>query len=111
MTNWLLLPPLAFGLIALAVLSLSFLAKRSSFKGPKGPGAEKAYSCGEDLEVNSFRPEYGQFFSFAFFFTIMHVAALVLATIPSGPPGYYYIAALYAAGALIGLSALVRKER
>jgi NADH:ubiquinone oxidoreductase subunit 3 (subunit A) len=110
MVPWLLIPPLAFSLILLAVLFLSFLAKKAAFRGAQGPGAEKAYSCGEDMEENSFRPEYGQFFSFAFFFTIMHVVALVVATIPSGIPGYYFIAALYLVGALIGLGALVRKE-
>jgi NADH:ubiquinone oxidoreductase subunit 3 (subunit A) len=111
MDSWLFLPPIAFGIVLMAVLFLSFLAKRTAYHGSQGPGADKPYSCGEDMEVNSFRPEYGQFFSFAFFFTIMHVVALVLATIPSGLPGYYYIAALYVAGALIGLSALMRKER
>lgn len=111
MDSWLLLPPFAFGLALLAVLALSRLAKGTSFRGPHAPGAEKPYACGEDLEENSFRPEYGQFFSFAFFFTIMHVVALVLATVPDGPRGYYPIAGIYAALALAGLSALMRKER
>jgi hypothetical protein len=111
MTSWLLLPPLAFSLILVVVLFLTRLAKKAAFRGAQGPGAEKPYSCGEDMEVNSFRPEYGQFFSFAFFFTIMHVVALVAATIPSGVPGYYFIAAIYLAGALIGLGALARKEK
>jgi hypothetical protein len=111
MTPWLLIPPIAFTLIMLAILLASFSLKKAAFHGALGPGAEKAYSCGEDMETNSFRPEYGQFFSFAFFFTIMHVVALVIATVPSGVPGYYFIAALYLAGALIGLGALVRKAK
>jgi NADH-quinone oxidoreductase subunit A len=111
MTNWLLLPPFAFGLVLLAVLLLSRLAKGMSFRGSRGPGAEKPYSCGEDLEENSFRPEYGQFFAFAFFFTIMHVVSLVLATVPDGPRDYYFILGIYVAMVLIGLAALMRKER
>jgi NADH:ubiquinone oxidoreductase subunit 3 (subunit A) len=110
MKAWVLIPPVAFSLIMLAVLLLSGLMKRASFIGPKGAGAEKPYSCGEDLEENAYRPEYGQFFSFAFFFTIMHVAALVVATIPGGAGGYYPMAALYLAGALIALGSLVRKD-
>jgi uncharacterized membrane protein HdeD (DUF308 family) len=55
-------------------------------------------------------PEYGQFFSFAFFFSIMHVVALVVATMPTGLPGAYLIAALYVVGALIGLVALLRRD-
>jgi len=110
MKSWLLIPPIAFSLIMLAVLILSGLMKKVSFRGPLGPGAKKPYSCGEDMEENAYRPEYGQFFSFAFFFTIMHVAALVVATIPSGAGGQYFPAVLYIAGALIALGALVRKD-
>jgi NADH:ubiquinone oxidoreductase subunit 3 (subunit A) len=111
MTSWFFLPPIAFGVLLLAVLALSRLAKGIAFRGPTGPGADKPYSCGEDLEVNSFRPEYAQFFSFAFFFTIMHVVALVLATVPGGLGNHYLIIVIYVAIALIGLSALMRKER
>jgi NADH:ubiquinone oxidoreductase subunit 3 (subunit A) len=111
MSSWLFLPPIAFGIVLAAALLLSFLAKKTSFHGPQGPGADKPYSCGEDLEVNSFRPEYWQFFSFAFFFTIMHVVALILATVPGELRKYYFIVVVYIATALIGLSALMRKER
>ncbi len=111
MGAWILSPPVAFSIILLAALLMSALAKRTSWRGPRGPGAEKPYSCGEDLEENSFRPEYSQFFAFAFFFTIMHVVALVLATAPGGARGHYLVVAIYAAIALTGLSLLMRKER
>jgi NADH:ubiquinone oxidoreductase subunit 3 (subunit A) len=110
MRNFLLIPPIAFSIVMLVVMALSFLMKRTSPKGKLGEGATKAYSCGEDLEENRFRPEYGQFFSFAFFFSIMHVVALVVATMPSGSSGGYLIAALYILGALIGLIALLRRD-
>jgi hypothetical protein len=110
MPNLMLLPPIAFSVIMLIVMAQSFLMKRTSFRGQLGEGAAKAYSCGEDMEENRFRPEYGQFFSFAFFFSIMHVVALVLATMPSGLPGSYLIAGLYIVGALIGLMALLRRD-
>jgi NADH-quinone oxidoreductase subunit A len=110
MPNPLLIPPIAFSIVMLVVMAQSFLMKKTSFRGKLGVGATKAYSCGEDMEVNAFRPEYGQFFSFAFFFSIMHVVALVVATMPSGLPGSYFIAALYVVGALIGLMALLRRD-
>ncbi|MGA2546126.1 MAG: hypothetical protein ABSF43_06245 [Rectinemataceae bacterium] len=110
MPNLLLLPPIAFSLVVLVVMAQSFLMKKTSLKGKLGPGATKAYSCGEDMEKNVFRPEYGQFFSFAFFFSIMHVVALVVATMPSGLPGSYFISSLYIIGALIGLIALLRRD-
>lgn len=39
------------------------------------------YVGGEPMEAQSFKPEY-QFFYVALFFTLVHVAALVLATAP-----------------------------
>lgn len=112
MTPWVLFPPIAFGLMLLIVLLLSSFMKKLSFRGPQGPGADKAYSCGEDMAENSYRPEYEQFFPFAFFFTIMHVAVLVLATVPSASSvgGWYFMAALYVLAALVGVSVVVRKE-
>jgi hypothetical protein len=110
MPNLLLIPPIAFSVIMLLVMAQSFLMKRMSLKAGTGQGAAKPYSCGEDMEENRFQPEYGQFFSFAFFFSIMHVVALVVATMPSGLPGSYIIAALYILGALLGLVALLRRD-
>jgi NADH:ubiquinone oxidoreductase subunit 3 (subunit A) len=110
MTSALLIPPIAFSLVMLIVMAQSFFMKRLSLKAALGAGATKPYSCGEDMEENRFRPEYGQFFSFAFFFSIMHVVALVVATMPSGLAGSYFIAALYIIGALIGLIALLRRD-
>jgi NADH:ubiquinone oxidoreductase subunit 3 (subunit A) len=111
MATWILLPPVAISLILAAVLLVSRAMKGSAFRGELGAGARSAYSCGEEMPSNSYRPEYGQFFSYAFFFTIMHVAALVLATVPAGAAGPYMVAALYVAAALVGLGALLRTER
>jgi NADH:ubiquinone oxidoreductase subunit 3 (subunit A) len=113
MIPWVLLPPVAFGLMLLVVLILSSLMKKTSYRGPQGPGADKAYSCGEDMAENSYRPEYAQFFPFAFFFTIMHVAVLVLATVPEARAAggnWLSVAALYVVVALVGVSVVVRKE-
>ena len=43
----------------------------------------KAYTGGEDIPGQVYRPGY-QFFHVALFFTIMHVAAIVVATAPQG---------------------------
>ena len=45
-------------------------------------GKAKAYTGGEDLPGQVFRPGY-QFFHVALFFTLLHVAAIVVATAPS----------------------------
>ncbi len=107
----LLSPPVAFALVFAAVVGLSSLSKRMAFhgkgKGSAGSGAE--YACGEDFKGHMAQPDYSQFFPFAFFFTLLHVVALVIATVPSVDAGTFAIAAVYCAGAVIGLSVLQRR--
>lgn len=59
----------------------------------------KAYTGGEAIPGQTYQPGY-QFFHVALFFTIMHVAALVVATAPSG----VFPAAALAYVAVIALS-------
>jgi len=102
----LLLPPLAF-LILLAVFALAFW-----YFGTLGPktaqdgGKRKPYACGEDLKWGTLQPGYGQFFAVAVLFTVLHVAVLVIATLPHGPAallGLVYLAImLFATAALVG---------
>jgi len=84
MSKFFLSPPVAFVLF----LAISFLiSKATSFiaaKGKVATGKTAAYACGEETVQNRARPEYRQFFHIAFFFTIMHVIALIVATDPNG---------------------------
>jgi hypothetical protein len=108
--TFLLLPPVAF-LIALVVMALQLrgLAVFSGgLKPPTKPGAYRSYGCGEDVKNPRVQPDYSQFFPFAFFFTIMHVVALIVATIPLGSLPAIGLAALYLIGAVIGLLILFR---
>jgi NADH-quinone oxidoreductase subunit A len=110
MNNWLLLPPIAFIVLLAAGILLSLLSSRLAFRGGKpGAGQAKAYACGEDVECHRAQPDYSQFFPFAFFFTIMHVVALIVATVPSGTLKITGIAVLYLLAALSGLFILFRK--
>ena len=109
MTSLLLTPPVAFLVILVAVLAIVGLFSRLSFRSAaQTPGKLKAYACGEDVKSNRARPEYGQFFPFAFFFTIMHVVALVVATVPRGNPAVSVIAMMYVLVAAVGLLILYR---
>lgn len=84
MAKLLLSPPVVF-LIYLGMSGLlSLLSKRLAATGKDSPGKSKSYACGEDMLVNRAQPDYSQFFQFAFFFTIMHVVVLVVATDPAG---------------------------
>ena len=46
-------------------------------------GKDEAYACGEVFEGKGIEPDYGAFFRFAVFFTIIDVAGLMVATLAS----------------------------
>jgi len=111
MNHWLLWPPVAFGLLLIvALIQLRGMSIFSSpAKGGAGGGKRKAYACGEDIKENRVQPNYSQFFPFAFFFTIMHVLALVVATVPARDWSAVQIAAGYLLCSSIGLFILFRR--
>jgi NADH-quinone oxidoreductase subunit A len=103
-------PPLVFLIILLAAIALAGLCSRFAFKRHKEPpGERKAYACGEDFGDHLIQPDYSQFFPFAFFFTVLHVVALVIATVPTETIGTFAMAVVYVGGAVIGLVILLRK--
>lgn len=103
----LLIPPLAFIVMLLLSLGLSGLFSRIAAKGTDSEGKERAYACGQNVDVNRIQPDYAEFFPIAFFFTIMHVAALVVAT---APKGQWLTAVLFIAAALLALRVLFRRD-
>ncbi|MDD2706506.1 MAG: hypothetical protein PHV34_00735 [Verrucomicrobiae bacterium] len=106
----LLSPPVAFLIILAASGVLSLVLSRLSVRPAKvAPGTTKAYACGENVKQHRARPEYGQFFHFAFFFTIMHVIALVVTTAPNGGLGLAALAGLYLLISAVGLLILYRR--
>ena len=109
MTQWLLTPPAAFAVLMLAVFVVYMLTKGLAFRPAKDvPGKRKLYACGEDLPIRRIQPDYSQFFPFAFFFTIMHVVALILTTMPSGDVGAHGVGLVYVFGAVVALVVLFR---
>ncbi len=91
--------PVAF-LVFLAVLTIFYvLAGRVSPESERTKGKISTYACGEDMPGFKFQFGYSLFFIFALFFTVMHVAALVIATLPAKAPelyfGFFYLAAIF----------------
>lgn len=84
----LLSPPIAFLLFMLAGYGLYALGNRMA--GAPTPEAMKdePYACGNEYEGQRFQFGYQKFFIAALFFTIMHVAIMTIATVPSGPSAY-----------------------
>jgi NADH:ubiquinone oxidoreductase subunit 3 (subunit A) len=110
LANILLSPPGAFIIILLAVIIVAkLLGTLASANRNDQTDAKKAYACGEDLQNNVIQPDYSQFFPFAFFFTILHVVALVITTVPEETAGILVMALVYVFAAMIGLLILLRK--
>jgi NADH-quinone oxidoreductase subunit A len=104
-----LLSPLVAFVLFLAVSALLYLLGRSMAPKPNKVGGKlTSYACGEDMPGVKFQFGYRLFFFVALFFTIMHVAALVIATVPSG--GIVLFAVLYLAVIFLSVMALVTRD-
>ncbi len=83
MINIIIYPVVTF-LIALVFVFLLYII--AGKLGPKFKDAKykrNSYACGEDFPGGKKRQSYG-FFHVAFFFTVLHVGALLVATAPQG---------------------------
>ena len=108
--NILLTPPVALLIMLGAVMLFAKLLSALSFKSKNRPeGLGKPYACGEDVPAGKIQPDYSQFFPFAFFFTFLHVIALVVTTMPKETPGAFSIFIVYILGAITGLFILFRR--
>ena len=106
MEKILLSPPVTLLIYLLLCVGVSSISKRFAARGTPSGSKENAYACGEDMEQNRGQPEYDEFFQFAFFFTIMHVVALVVAT---DPGGFSVTSAVYLGVTVLTLFMLLRR--
>ncbi|HUJ25779.1 MAG TPA: hypothetical protein VLW85_07165 [Myxococcales bacterium] len=113
MARLLLLPPVAFalllGLSALCSLLLGRLAAHLHAQPPQAAERLEPYACGEERSEGPSQPDYRQFFPFAYFFTIAHVVALIVATMPRGSPAAAGLAAAMLACAAALVHVLLRR--
>ena len=106
----LLSPPVVFIAILLATIFFAYVLSKLAPKPKNVPaGLTKEYSCGEDIKTHMIQPDYSQFFPFAFYFTILHVVALMIATVPMATMQTFMIAVVYILGAIIGLFVLYKR--
>jgi NADH:ubiquinone oxidoreductase subunit 3 (subunit A) len=103
----LLSPPIVF-VVALGIgLLLYWLGRAMAPKTNMTSGKAAPYACGEDAPMAKAQMSYRLFYSLAIFFTVLHVAALVVATLPTGPLaalGFVYLAII-----VLAVFALVTK--
>ncbi|MDR0843212.1 MAG: hypothetical protein LBP68_07330 [Acidobacteriota bacterium] len=107
----LLLPPIAF-LIIFVFVWLQYVGLKMFSSGEKWKdedGKTKSYACGQDVKDSRVSPDYSQFFPFAFFFTIMHVVALIVTTFPAGNIEAVSLGVGYLFSAAVGLFILFKR--
>lgn len=88
---FLLAPPVAFLVFLLVALGVYALGSKMAPKLNRTGGKLTTYACGENLPGMKVQFGYRIFFYIALFFTIMHVAALVIATMPAGKLAFFAI--------------------
>lgn len=110
MDRILLAPPICFIIVMAMISGFAALLSNLSFKSKNRPDdIGTSYACGEDVKTHLMQPDYSQFFPFAFLFTVLHVVALTIATIPVETMNSLVISIIYLAGALAGLVILLRR--
>ncbi|MDD5136964.1 MAG: hypothetical protein PHX20_02845 [Candidatus Omnitrophica bacterium] len=108
--NILLTPPAAFVITFAAMLIFLKALSLFSFKRKThADGTDKSYACGEESPTKMVQPDYSQFFPFAFFFTLLHVLTLTIATVPLVTVGSFVIAIIYIMAGITGLVILFRR--
>ena len=106
--DFLISPPAGF-LVFLAIgFLIYFLGSKLAPKLKKEGGKTATYACGEDLPGVKLQFGYRLFFFIALFFTMMHVAALVIATIPGGKIVFFGI--IYLAMISLSIAALITRS-
>ena len=104
----LLAPPVAFAVFLAMFYLLYLLVGLMAPKVKDVGGKLKTYACGEDIPGIKIQFGYRMFFFIALFFTMMHVAALVVATIPRGPVAYFGI--FYLGMIFLSVLALITRD-
>ncbi len=107
--NILLTPLAGFAIFTLVGWLLYRLGGAMAPKLNPGGGKLAQYACGEDFPAKKLQVGYKLFFYAALFFTIMHVAALVAATIPGGNMAFALLGVLYLLMILLSIFALILK--
>ncbi|MFH1085954.1 MAG: hypothetical protein V1772_09360 [Chloroflexota bacterium] len=99
-------PVLGFVVFAALALGLHRLGARWAPRGADSLGKHLPYACGEDLMPGEKQLSYGRYFRLALMFVAVHVAALVVALLPSALGGRL-LATAYLVGAMVCMHILV----
>ena len=109
MRNLLLSSPIAFALFGALAYGLYRLGGRIGARGEETLGKRQPYACGEDLLPPEAQLSYHAFFKLALLFGLLHMATLVIATLPTGGSSRP-LAALYLVGVGVSVYALTDEQ-
>jgi NADH-quinone oxidoreductase subunit A len=104
----LLSPPVAFLVFLAAAFLLYALGRAMAPRLTKVGGKLATYACGENIPGVKVQFGYRLFFFIALFFTMMHVAVLVVATVPAGK--IVFFALFYLVMIALSVAALVTRS-
>ncbi|MDD5021252.1 MAG: NADH-quinone oxidoreductase subunit A [Endomicrobiaceae bacterium] len=111
MQNIFITPPIIVIFVSILALIVFLLFSKLSCKSSNNPkGKFKTYACGEEPTEERTKPNYTRFFPFAFFFTIMHVVVLLIATVPLNIKSSMLFVLLFIAISFISIPILFREE-
>jgi NADH:ubiquinone oxidoreductase subunit 3 (subunit A) len=82
MSTVLLSPPVVVGAFIGLACALYCLGGRLAARGRDAPGKHQHYACGEELVPPRAQLTYHAFFRLALMFGILHLATIVLSTLP-----------------------------
>ena len=105
--DMLLTPLVGFAVFGVVAYGLYRLGDLIAPKLKDVGGKLEQYACGEDMPARKYQVGYRLFFYAALFFTMMHVAALVIATIPAGIPVLAVAGLFYLAMIVLSITALI----
>ena len=100
----LLSAPVAGSVFLALAYGLYRLGGRLAAPGEEHPGKRKPYACGEDLLPPEAQLTYHAFFQLALMFGLLHLATVVVSTLPSG--GARPIALVYLLGLVVSVLVL-----
>ena len=90
-------PPLVVMVFGMVAGALYLLGGALAPRGEEHPGKRQPYACGEDIAPPEVLLSYQGFFHLALMFSVLHLSALVISTLPAGT-GPHRIATLYVLG-------------
>ena len=77
-------PPIVMCVFLVLAYGLYRLGGKIAARGPDHPGKHQPYACGEELPSPKAQLTYHAFFKLALMFGMLHLATLVLSTLPIG---------------------------